>query len=308
MGLGRGLDALLTQNRESPPARPTMSPPAPHGTARPNGNGNGHPAVTELELSQIKASPLQPRKRFADEGLASLAESIRDHGVLQPVIVRKAGAGYELVAGERRFRAATKLKLAKIPARVITADDEKTLELALIENIQREDLNPIEQAMAFKQIIEENHFTQEQLSEKIGKDRSTIANALRLLRLPNEVRRQVVAGALSMGHARALLALDDDEHMVKEAREILKRGLSVREVERRVKVLRDKAEPAEKVTLDPYEAIPGGKSAVLRETEALTKRYGTRVRIQVSGRRGRVEIDFASPDELERVLSLLKGD
>lgn len=303
MGLGRGLDALLTQNREPLPARPPMSPPASPGAARPNGNGNGHPAVTELDLSQIKASPLQPRKRFADEGLASLAESIRDHGVLQPVIVRKSGAGYELVAGERRFRAATRLKLARIPARVITADDEKTLELALIENIQREDLNPIEKAQAFHDLMKTFSLTQEQVAKKVGLERPTVANFLRLLTLPELIQAKVARGAIAMGHARALLSLGDEKRMLAALAVIEREQASVRDAEM---IVEAEGAAAKNRPPPPRRGKAARDPVVASYEERLQKALGTKVRIRARKGRGRIAISFTSDAEFVRLMNLLE--
>ncbi len=304
MGLGRGLDALLKQNREAPlasPSRPSMSPPASGGA----GTEAGGAGVTELDLAQIRPSALQPRKRFADEALSSLADSIRDHGLLQPVIVRKSGSGYELVAGERRFRAATRLKLGKIPARVINADDEKTLELALIENIQREDLNPIEKAQAFHDLMKTFSLTQEQVAKKVGLERSTVANFLRLLTLPEMIQAKVARGAISMGHARALLSLGDEGKMLAALVTIEREQASVRDAEMIVEEttgagLARKAPPPSRrgrLARDPV---------VASYEERLQKALGAKIRIRARKGRGRITIFFPSDAEFVRLMNLLE--
>ena len=286
--LGKGLGALIPPQKKAPPAEA------------------GEPVrstSSKVAIEDIRPNRSQPRKDFDDAALTELAESIERHGLMQPILVRKKGSAYELVAGERRWRACQRAGLKEIEVIVKDLTDELSFEWALIENIQREDLNAIEEAEAYRRILDGGNMTQEQLAQRVSKDRSTIANALRLLKLPDEVRRQVVAGALSMGHARALLALDDAELMVKMARETVRKGLSVREVERRVRTLR--AEPERPREVDPYAQLPGGAPAVKQTQEALRRSLGTKVRIQASGRRGRIEIDFASPDELNRLIDHL---
>jgi len=289
--LGKGLGALIPQQKKA--AAPETEQPAASSS-------------TKVAIEDIRPNRSQPRKDFDDAALTELAESIGRHGLMQPILVRKKGSAYELVAGERRWRACQRAGLKEIEVVVKDLTDEVSFEWALIENIQREDLNAIEEAEAYKRILDGGHLTQEQLAQRVSKDRSTIANALRLLKLPDEVRRQVVSGALSMGHARALLALEDEELMVKMAREAVRKGLSVREVERRVRGLR--AEPAAQREVDPYAQLPGGAPAVKQTQETLRRTLGTKVRIQASGRRGRIEIDFASPDELNRLIDHLLKD
>ncbi len=284
--LGKGLGALI------PPKRAD------------EGGGEGvRRGVMTVAIEEIRPNRFQPRKTFEDSALEELTESIREHGLMQPVLVRRHGSGYEIIAGERRWRACQMAGLKSIEVIVKDLADSQSFEWALIENIQREDLNPIEEAEAYRRLLDAGSLTQEQLAQRVSKDRSTIANALRLLKLPNEVRRQVVAGALSMGHARAILALDDEETMVKMAREVVKKGLSVREVERRVRALRA---PSTRETVDPYAEIPGGEPAVKRTQEELVRSLATKVRIVPKGARGKIEIDYASFDELNRLVDLLK--
>jgi ParB family chromosome partitioning protein len=298
-GLGKGIDLLFAGG----------SSPRPAGV----GPADDRRAVLSVAIEDIHPNRAQPRKTFDPEPLEELAESIRQHGLMQPILVRKRPQGYEIIAGERRWRACQKAGLKTVDVIVKDLSDPDAFTWALIENLQREDLNPIEQATAFKQIIDERSLTQEQLAEMVGKDRSTVANALRLLKLPSNVRRQVVNGALSMGHARALLALESEDAIEKVSREVLRRGLSVRQVEKMVRTLRTKAEgeaaAGASEPSDPYALVPGGAEAVRRETEALIHRLSTRVRVVVTnGKRGKIEIDFSSFDELDRLIGVLKGD
>ncbi len=296
--LGKGIDALFGG--------------AAQGAAKvaPAAATDNRRNILNVAIEDVHPNKSQPRKDFDQAALEDLAASIKEHGLMQPILVRKRAQGYEIIAGERRWRATQKAGLKTIDVIVKELSDPDAFVIALIENIQREDLNPIELAKAYKQLMDDQSLTQDQVAERVGKDRSTVANSLRLMKLPSEVQRQVVAGALSMGHARALLALEDEEAISKMAREIVKRGLSVREVEKLVRESREKAPAEEGATpaVDPYASIPGGAAAVKRETEALIRRYGARVRIAVAGKRGKIEIDFGSPDELERILGVLKGD
>ncbi|MBI4819015.1 MAG: ParB/RepB/Spo0J family partition protein [Deltaproteobacteria bacterium] len=293
--LGKGMDALFPNKASEKEARPVLAQP------------DARRGLLKVAIEDVHPNPHQPRKSFDHDLLEGLAQSIKDHGLLQPVIVRKRTPdGYSIVAGERRWRAAQKAGHKSIEVIVKDLTDPDAYACALIENLQREDLNPIEQAMAFQHLIDEQKLTQDQLAAKIGKDRTTVTNALRLLRLPAEIRRQVIAGNLSMGHARALLSLESDDDMVKASRETLKRGLSVRQVEKLVRGHKPAGSNGQ--TKDGFGKIPGGAAAIERETELLQRRFGTKVRIQVEGKKGRVEIDFGSPDELDRLLELLKGD
>jgi ParB family chromosome partitioning protein len=294
--LGRGIDALFAGN-----GAPALA--AGEGAAADHKRG-----ILNVAIEEVMPNKSQPRQDFDPASIEELSESIRQHGLLQPILVRKRQQGYEIIAGERRWRAAQKSGLKTIDVIVKDLSDPDSYLHALVENIQREDLNPIELAKAYKQLIEEREMTQEEVADLVGKDRSTVANSLRLMKLPVEVQRLVVKGALSMGHARALLALESEESMVKMAREILKRNLSVRQVEKQVRVEKSATERAAGRPEDPYAGIPGGADAIKRETEALVRRLGSKVRVVVSGKKGRIEIDFASPEELDRLLSLIKGD
>lgn len=282
--LGRGLSALIPAAPASQP-RAVAAPEAAPG--RPSGG------ETLLPLSLIDANPGQPRSTIRGEALEQLARSIEESGVVQPILVRPAANGrYQIIAGERRFRAAQKLGLATIPATVRSVPDERVLEFALVENIQREELTPIEEAQALRRLQDELGLTQEALSTKVGKDRATVANTMRLLRLPAEVRDDLHRGALSAGHARALLSLEDAGQVRDLAAEIVKRGLSVRQVEARVQALKKPkgAAAARKVDANTRAA-----------EEKLRQRLGTRVEILRKRGRGEIRVAFDSESELNRL-------
>jgi len=274
--LGRGMAALL-QN---------AAPPSPPGRS-----------VMQLPIESVQRSSVQPRKSFDERRLEELATSIREHGVLEPILVRRAGAGYAIVAGERRWRAAQRAGLREIPALLREANDRESFELALVENLQRADLNAMEEAEAFDTLTREHGLTQEQVAERVGKDRSTVANAMRLLKLPADVRDQVRAGALEMGHARALLALEKAEAIRKAAHQVVREQMSVRATEALVRRM-----------LHPGEARPKGPASpdsanVKALVTRLERRLGTRCRvIQKNARSGRLEIDYGSLAELDGIL------
>jgi ParB family chromosome partitioning protein len=273
--LGRGLSALIPAAAAAP--QPTMRP-------------------QEIDADLLKPNPFQPRTVIDEGKIDELARSIRANGIIQPIVVRKAGAGYEIIAGERRWRAAQRAGLLKVPVVVRDTPDEQLLAAALIENIQREDLNPIEEAHAFRRLSDELHLTQDQIADAVGKDRSTIANTLRLLKLPREMRDSVSAGTLAMGHARALLALPDEAAQLRVGRDVVARQLSVRETE----VLVKKAlEPA------PAKIEPPKDVHTRAAEEKLRFALGTRVRIVRKRRGGRIEVDYGSEEELQRLYDYL---
>lgn len=246
----------------------------------------------EVDLDRLVPNPRQPRVQLDTATLEELAQSIRVNGIIQPILVRKAGDHFEIIAGERRWRAAQIAGLLKAPVIVREIPDTQVLQVALIENIQREDLNPIDEAMAYRRLLDECAMTQEALAEAVGKDRASIANHLRLLRLPPEVQRQVSGGQLSMGQARALVAVENPVTLKKAADDVIARELSVRETEALVRRLQ--APP-------PVRAEPA-KDVHTREAEEVMRlALGTRVRIVRKGKGGRVEIDFVSEDELNRI-------
>ena len=288
-GLGKGLDALLggasnALNGVSP------APAAPE--ALPDGV-----RLIQLNPAEIEPNPKQPRRVFAEEALAELAESIRRDGVQEPVIVRKAGDRYELVSGERRVRASIMADLERIPAVCRDVSDSDMLKLGLIENIQREDLNSIELALAYHQLIQEFGWTQEEMAAEIGKNRVTVANTLRLLNLPEVVQEQVADGSLTAGHAKALLSIESPEAQITAARKIIKHGLSVRQDEQ----LAAASKPQEKKT--------AAKDPNLSEMEdTLRRSLGTKVHIKTQKNgRGKIEIEYYSLDEFDRLLRHLRA-
>ncbi len=291
--LGRGLDALLG-------ARPIDSPTASRDEM-PSRSG-----MRQIPVMQIRPNPLQPRKEFVQAELAELEASIRANGLLQPITVRPAGTGFELIAGERRFRAMQRLGWTDVPAIIRDIDDKALLTLAMVENLQRSDLNPIEEAEGYQQLISQFSLTQQEVADVVGKDRSTVANTLRLLALPSVVRRMVREGELTIGHARALLALGDDHRMIELAKTVIAEGLNVREVERRVRELgtRGAAERA-KAAPKPAQKKP---AEVARIEEELRRRLGADAKVHLTGKdSGEVRVPFYSADDLERVLDVVLG-
>jgi len=262
------------------------------------------PEPSEVDLESIVPGPMQPRTHFDDAALESLAESIRTHGIVQPLLVRRREKGYELIAGERRWRAAKLAGLSRVPVVIKEVPDESLLEIALIENIQRENLNPIEEAQAYKKLIEAVGLTQEALASRVGRDRSYITNYLRLLRLPEDLQQLVKEGRLSTGHARTLLALSHEDLQRKVARQIMDGGLSVRATEQLVHKSTEE-KPARTATA-PHPVDPNIKAAETKLRRAL----GTQVKIiQLSGDgRGKVEISFFNNQELDRIYSLLMSE
>jgi len=255
----------------------------------------GEPGIVEIPLAEIRPSPFQPRKRFDDKKLDELAASIRAQGILSPVIVRQIPGGYELVAGERRLRAAERAGLERIPAVVREMSNAEMLEVALIENVQREDLNPIEEAEVYRRLIEEFGLTQEEMAARVGKDRASVANALRLLKLPHPIREDLIEGAMSPGHGRALLGLEGRDLQLKAREVVMQRGLSVRATELLVKRLKS-GPAAQDRTL--RRKAPG----LAQVEEQLRRTLATKVRIIRRGQRGRIEVEFYSEDDLDRLV------
>lgn len=281
--LGRGLDALLPKGE---PLVQDHRPDDPPTTVHP---------------SLIVPNPNQPRRVFDDHKINELADSIKASGMLQPLVVRTRAGGYELIAGERRLRAARRLGLSKVPIVIHETADPNSLLLALVENLQREDLNPIEEAEAFAQLQERFELTQEQVSEKVGRSRSAVANSLRLLSLPDEVKGHVSRGKLAAGQARALLGLDDRSALAAAAREVMGKGLSTREAEALVKRLKRGKRTRNEDRLDP------DLSSLV---ETLQRRLGTRVRLthRASDHKGKLEIEYYSQDDLERITNVMMGN
>jgi ParB family chromosome partitioning protein len=282
--LGRGLGALI----------PGAATPAPREAvaARPS----------EVDIDLLSPNPRQPRGQMDEARLDELAQSIRSHGVIQPILVRRIGDRTEIVAGERRWRAAQRAGLLKVPVVYREIPDDQLLEVALIENIQREDLNPVEEAQAYRRLTEEFHLSQEAVAAAVGKDRATVANYMRLLKLPAEVRNDLASGALSMGQARALITLPDEAAQRRVAREVVARGLSVRETEAMVR--HELAPPP--APPPARRADPNTRAAEDRLKVALGT---TRVRIVRKGAGGRLEVEFANEDELQRLYeTIVKRD
>lgn len=282
-GLGRGLDALI---------------PSEVRSERPEG-------LVEVPLASISANSFQPRKHFDEEKLASLTASVRELGVLQPILVRPAaGGGYELIAGERRWRAAKRAGLPTIPALVRDVDDDASLEQALVENVHRHDLNPLEEAAAYQQLIEDFRLTHEALATRVGKSRAAITNTLRLFQLPPTVQRLVAENQLGEGHARALLGTPDRTFQETLARRAVAEGLSVRAVEQAV---RARLQAGEKAGDGPVPAVPSAPGGRLRppgllELEGLLSEHlATKVKVEMSAKKGRVVIEFATLEDLERL-------
>ncbi|MBM3901243.1 MAG: ParB/RepB/Spo0J family partition protein [Verrucomicrobia bacterium] len=299
-GLGRGLGALLGG---APSAAPS---PAPTATTKPFQTKAPEPVAApglrRLTLSQIHPSPLQPRKDFPPESLQELADSIREQGLIQPLVVRAVGTGFELIAGERRWRASQVAGLTEVPVVVREATDREVVELALIENLQRENLNPIEEALGYVQLNTQFQLTQEEIARRVGKSRVVVANAIRLLRLPEPVRDLVRHNRLSVGHAKVLLTLPDIHQQQRLAQRIVDHGLSVRETERIV------AE-ATGVVADP-KTTPDKKQPVRDPLvgsieEKLRERLGTQVHLRHRDGKGALEIRYFSDAELNRILDLL---
>lgn len=301
--LGRGLEALIAK---APTRAPVLEAPRAEAPTPEPVSSEPRTPYRVLPVAKVRPNPLQPRKEFREEDLADLEASLRVSGLLQPVTVRPAprGDGFELIAGERRFRAAQRLGWTEIPAVVRDVDDQMLLSLAMVENLQRADLNPIEEAEGYEQLIKEFSLTQQEVADIVGKDRSTVANTLRLLALPASVRRLVWDGALTVGHARALLGLGEASQMADLARVVVAEGLSVREVEHRVR-------SASHAKQSPRGAAPtDARSAEVRRLEdELRRRLGTDVRIVQAGKsaKGELRIPFYNHEDFERVLELILG-
>jgi ParB family chromosome partitioning protein len=279
LALGRGLGALI------PDADTGQGPPGDYFLC---------------DIGLIRPNRFQPRREFAEEGLEELVGSIREQGILQPLIVRKSEPGFELIAGERRLRAARRAGLTQVPVVVKGVSDDQLLELSLVENIQRADLNPVEEAEAYHRLITQFNLTQDQAAARVGKSRSAVANFLRLRQLPEQVKESIVAGELSMGHARALLASENPALQLTAWRTVVAKGLSVRETEdlmRRLKAVK-KA---------PRVSPKGSDAAYLTSlAEELARQLGTKVTIRTSGRQGRIEIEFYNNDDLDRLIARLR--
>lgn len=284
--LGKGLGALLGENLD---AVDDLSGP-----------------VTEIPIARIEPNPYQPRSAILARPLRDLVESIRENGLLQPLVVRPSGTGWHVVAGERRFRAVSELGWEHVPVIIRELTDEQMLVLALVENLQREDLSPIEEAVGFQQLIDLFGLTQQQAADRVGRDRSTVANALRLLALPSEVKEMLAAGQLSAGHARAILSLEGTEAQIAFARAIVSERLSVREAEARVRAQREGGAPA---SGSKPKAEPAEDPIVRRAQTVLERALGTEVRVRRAGsQKGELRIRFHSAEDFERLVRLLAGE
>lgn len=256
--------------------------------------------IIYVQPEQIKPNPFQPREEFNQEHIAELAQSIKEKGVIQPLLARRRGDSYELIAGERRLRACNILGLKEIPLIVKEVDDRDSLEYALIENIQRESLNPIEEAHAYQHLIDKFQVTQEKISEAMGKARATIANTLRLLKLPHEIQEELKKERISFGHARALLEVEDENAQRRLCQEVISKGLSVRELESLIKTHRPKG--------IRRKALPAGRPPFLAVMEEeLQHALSTKVRISKMKKRGHIFIEFYSPEDLERIANIIRG-
>ncbi|MGI8387672.1 ParB/RepB/Spo0J family partition protein [Robertmurraya sp. P23] len=279
-GLGKGLNAFFA-NIDEP---------------------NKQESITDLSLKEIRPNPYQPRKIFTQEAIEELKQSIIEHGILQPIIVRKSIKGYDIVVGERRFRAAKEAGLDKVPVVIRELTEQQMMELAVLENLQREDLTPIEEAAAYQLLMEKLSLTQEQLAKRLGKSRPHIANLVRLLTLPPKIQQLISDGKISMGHGRALLGLRKKEKLPLIAEKTMKEGLNVRQLEQLIQQLNENV-PRETKKPKPE------KNVFIKERESsLRERFGTTVNIKESKNKGKIEIEFFSKDDLERILELLNNN
>ncbi len=281
-GLGRGLEALLG-DLESPFTE--------------DGTGEASKEVAEISIKLIKPNKSQPRKTFDQEKIEELAASIKEHGVIQPIILRKSGEGYEIVAGERRWRASREAGLKEIPAIVRDITDRENMIFAIIENLQREGLNPVEEAEGFQEMIEQYNLTQEEVSKSVGKSRPYITNQLRLLKLPVEIRKMLTEGQITTGHAKVLITINDEERQIALAEEIILKGLSVRALEKLIKGQTEKNKPAKTLKSKTPEAE-------LLERELETK-LGTKIKITENGNNGAIEVRYFSIEDRDRIIEMM---
>lgn len=274
-GLGKGLDALFTVTEEE------------------------KSSIDNINIDELSRDPAQPRKTFNQEELISLAQSIKENGIIQPIIVRKGDNGYTIVAGERRFRAAKQLGLKEVPILVKDISDLQVLEMSLVENVQREDLNAIEEAVAYKRLSDEYKLTQEGISRSIGKSRVAIANKIRLLNLNQKIQNLIVGGQLSEGHGRALLAIEDEKRREKVAKDAVSKNLSVRDIE---KIAQKKPKEPKQAITNEYE------EEFIRVENDLAKRFGTKVHLSRNINKGKITIEYYSMEGLNRIIDIIKKD
>lgn len=309
-GLGKGLSALipdsgtksLDRDQESSTGDALLGDAEGTNNQQRVGGGAGDIHLEVVAVSDIEPNRYQPRRVFDDEKMAELTQSIQELGVLQPVLVRRTERGYELVAGERRWRAARRAGLPTIPALVRDTADRESLEQAIVENVHRDDLNPLEEAAAFHRLMDEFGLTQHQVAVRVGRSRPSVANALRLLHLPDVVQDLIMAGGLGAGHARALAGLGDRQLVERLALRVSEEGLSVRQVEELVRTI-DDVEESTSTRVDPV--APNLDAAALEVERILGDRLDTRVRVVTRGRKGRIVVDYADQEDLQRIVDLL---
>lgn len=291
-GLGKGLDSLIPMGSEIE----NITKPVKKAKNEPKTNENG---VIELKVNQIEPNREQPRKNFDEDALQELADSIKKHGIIQPLVVQKKGEYYEIIAGERRWRAAKIAGLKHIPAVIKDYSEQEMVEIALIENIQRQDLNPIEEAMAFKQLMQEYDLKQDELAERVSKSRTAVTNSMRLLKLPQKIMEMVINNELSSGHARTLLSIEDEDLQIKVAELVILKQMSVRETENYVKKLQNNKNKSK-------DTKNTDNDFVYRDIENKIKEIvGTKVKVNHKNNgKGKIEIEFYSDDELERIYDL----
>lgn len=275
-GLGKGLGALISSANDE----------------------NELSGVKELKINEIEPNVYQPRKKFDDQKLIQLSDSIKEHGIVQPIIVRKEENIYKIVAGERRWRAARLAGLNSVPVIIKDVSNKQVMEMALIENIQREDLNPIEEAEAYERLLNEYNMTQEELSKSIGKNRSTIANIIRLLALSKKVKESLIDGEITNGHARALLSIEDEQIQEKICKEIIKKSLNVRETENLVKRIQ--------ISNDDNKKVKSVDENIIKIEDDLKKIFGTKVKLFNKNKKGKIMIEYYSNEELDRLLEIFK--
>jgi ParB family chromosome partitioning protein len=308
--LGRGIGGLISQgSADSKPINTVetasrlqalrVEPAQLDSPAAPSILGG----FTEILTNQVTANPYQPRKEIDDEALEGLANSIREEGLLQPIVVRAVAGGYELIAGERRLRAFRKLSIEKIPARIIEASDASSASLALIENLQREGLNPIEEALGYASLIRDFDLTQEKAAERLGKSRASLANTIRLLRLPTEVQGYLSKGILSTGQAKVILSLEDTEKQKAFARQVIEQGMSVREAEKRIKTFSSKPKTASIAQESASQSMGPETSAAIRDLEKrVSLLLSAETQLKHSKKRGQLIIHYQNLDDLQRIL------
>lgn len=289
--LGRGLSALISSGRQVEEVLKKEIPSEPHASAE--------KGVFFLDIAKLVPNRLQPRTDFDEEQLKEFVASVKEKGVLAPILVRRSGEKFEIIAGERRYRAARQLKMDRVPAIIRDADDKEALVLSIVENIQRQELNPMEEAHAFSRLVKEFSFTQEDVARAVSKDRSTVANILRLLNLPMEVQKAISAGKLSFGHGKALLGLDSIPQQIKLTQLVFSNSLSVRELENYITTHRSEGSAKKRIAKDkdPY---------VADLENQLQKSLGTKVRIFDFKKRGKIQIEYYSKEDRERIIKILK--